>query len=178
MLFDGYQNAEEAFKESSEILVNFNVGSASGFYYDLGYSSMGLTLQDLDEVYCAPDLTSGFGPSVYSSNIKCDILLGPSTGATSTSFATVRIRDFTGVLAGVPMKISIPIYTPDGKITIFKIINLTHFIYLKPGVHQLLLSIFCTKNKTKNTLLQVKLLLEVIWSLIHHPAPQQLLLHQ
>lgn len=115
LMIDGYQLAEEPYKESSEIVVKFRLSNSgtSWFAYDLGYSSMSITLQDLSTIPCAPDV--GFLPSDYTTSVTCDILLGPSSSPSDTDVATVRIRNFAGALPGTVMKIAIPIYNPSSK---------------------------------------------------------------
>lgn len=110
-LYDGYQLTSEPFKESSEIHIRIYLtdGGISWFYYNLGYN-LASPPQDTAKNKTIPcQAITGFEASTFSTAISCDILLGPTT-PTAADYATIRVRDFIGVLSGTVMKVAIPVY--------------------------------------------------------------------
>lgn len=102
-LEDGFFLTDEPNKLSSriDILFNIMVTGTGTFTYDLGS-----TLPDRSDYPCE---FVGLDPSVFATQPRCILIQGPSSGATATDVATIRVLDFNAVLAGTTLTINIPV---------------------------------------------------------------------
>ena len=102
-LEDGFFLTDEPNKLSSriDILFKMKYTSSATFAYDLGSN-----LPDRSDYPCE---FVGLEPSVFATQPRCILIQGPSSGATTTDVATIRVLDFNAVLAETSLTINIPV---------------------------------------------------------------------